>query len=67
MDALKLIRRATNIHDNKSLILSPYHVIYALNSHEERLKLEISPAMMRLSVGIEEIEDLKEDLLQALC
>lgn len=67
MDALKLIRRATNIHDNKSLILSPYHVIYALNSHEERLKLEISPAMMRLSVGIEEIEDLKEDILQALC
>ncbi|MDR1976642.1 MAG: aminotransferase class V-fold PLP-dependent enzyme [Campylobacteraceae bacterium] len=66
MDNLQIIRRATNLHDNKTLIVSPYYVIYPFNSHEEKTTLEISPALMRLSVGIEDIEDLKEDIEQAL-
>jgi len=66
MDNLKIIRRATNLHDNKTLIVSPYDVIYPFNSHEEKISLEIRPSMMRLSVGIEDIEDLKEDIEQAL-
>lgn len=66
MNRLKIIKRATNIHDNKSLIVSPYHIIYPLNSHEEKMALKIPPYMLRLSVGIEDIEDIKEDILQAL-
>ncbi|MDR1460808.1 MAG: aminotransferase class V-fold PLP-dependent enzyme [Campylobacteraceae bacterium] len=66
MDNLKIIRRATNLHDNKTLIVSPYHVIYPFNSHEEKMELNIKPNMMRLSVGIEDIEDIKEDISQAL-
>ncbi|MDR0408058.1 MAG: aminotransferase class V-fold PLP-dependent enzyme [Campylobacteraceae bacterium] len=66
MDNLKIIRRATNLHDNKTLIVSPYHVIYPFNSHEEKMELNIKPNMMRLSVGIENIEDIKEDISQAL-
>ncbi|MDR0468273.1 MAG: aminotransferase class V-fold PLP-dependent enzyme [Campylobacteraceae bacterium] len=66
MDNLKIIRRATNLHDNKTLIISPYDVIYPFNSHEEKMSLEIKPNMMRVSVGIEDIEDLKEDIEQAL-
>jgi O-acetylhomoserine (thiol)-lyase len=66
MDNLKIIRRATNLHDNKTLIVSPYYVIYPFNSHEEKTNLDIKPNMMRLSVGIEDIEDIKEDISQAL-
>ena len=66
MDKLQIIRRATNIHDNKSLIVSPYFVIFPNNTHEERMALGIKPNMMRLAVGIEDIEDLKEDITQAL-
>ncbi|MDR2790860.1 MAG: aminotransferase class V-fold PLP-dependent enzyme [Campylobacteraceae bacterium] len=66
MNRLKIIRRATNLHDNKSLIVSPYFVIYPFNSHEEKMALNITTGLMRLSVGIENIEDLKEDIEQAL-
>jgi O-acetylhomoserine (thiol)-lyase len=66
MDNLKIIRRATNLHDNKTLIVSPYYVIYPFNSHEEKINLDIKPNMMRLSVGIEDIEDITEDISQAL-
>ncbi|MDR0666966.1 MAG: aminotransferase class V-fold PLP-dependent enzyme, partial [Campylobacteraceae bacterium] len=66
MNRLKIIRRATNLHDNKSLIVSPYYVIYPFNSHEEKAALDITPGLMRLSIGIEDIEDLKEDIEQAL-
>jgi O-acetylhomoserine (thiol)-lyase len=66
MNRLKIIRRATNLHDNKSLIVSPYFVIYPFNSHEEKTALDITPGLMRLSVGIENIEDLKEDIERAL-
>ncbi|GHV59310.1 O-acetylhomoserine sulfhydrylase [Campylobacterota bacterium] len=66
MDKLQIIRRATNIHDNKSLIVSPYFVIFPNNTHEERVALGIKPNMMRLAVGIEDIADLKEDIAQAL-
>jgi O-acetylhomoserine (thiol)-lyase len=66
MNKLQIIRRATNLHDNKTLIVSPYFVIYPFNSHEEKTALDIKPNMMRLSVGIEDMEDLKEDIAQAL-
>lgn len=66
MNALKLVRRATNINDNKSLIIAPYHTIYAENSPEERLAFDVRPTMLRLSVGIEDIEDLKADISEAL-
>lgn len=66
MNKLKIIRRATNLNDNKSLIIHPYSTIYAEFQEEERLKMNIRPTMMRLSVGIEGAEDLIEDMEQAL-
>ncbi len=66
MNRLKLIRRSTNINDNKSLIIAPFHTIYAENSPEERLAFDVRPTMLRLSVGIEDVEDLKADILDAL-
>lgn len=66
MNRLKVIRRATNLNDNKSLIIHPYSTIYAEFPEEERLKMGIRPSMMRLSVGIEGADDLIADILQAL-
>ena len=66
MNRLKIIRRATNLNDNKSLIIHPYSTIYAEFPESERLKMGILPTMMRLSVGIEGAEDLIADMEQAL-
>ncbi|MEL7587390.1 MAG: aminotransferase class I/II-fold pyridoxal phosphate-dependent enzyme [Prolixibacteraceae bacterium] len=66
MNRLKLIRRATNLNDNKSLIIHPFSTIYAEFSEEEREIMDIRDTMMRLSVGIEAAADLINDIGQAL-
>lgn len=66
MNRLKIIRRATNLNDNKSLIIHPYSTIYCEFPENERLKMGIRPGMMRLSVGIEGVDDLIDDIEQAL-
>lgn len=66
LNVLKLIRRGTNIQDNKSLAIAPYHTIYAEYSEEQRHSYQLTQGMIRLSVGIEDIEDLLEDIDQAL-
>jgi O-acetylhomoserine (thiol)-lyase len=66
MNRLKVIRRATNLNDNKSLIIHPYSTIYTEFPESDRLKMGIRPGMMRLSVGIEGAEDLIQDIEQAL-
>jgi O-acetylhomoserine (thiol)-lyase len=66
MNKLKIIRRATNLNDNKTLIIHPHSTIYAEFAEEERKNAGIRDTMMRLSVGIENVEDLIADIEQAL-
>jgi len=66
MNNLKLIRRATNLNDNKTLIIHPASTIYCEYPPEIRLELGVSDTLIRLAVGIEESEDLIEDILQSL-
>jgi len=66
MNRLEIIRRATNFCDNKSLIIHPASTIFCDYTPEQCTEMGISDGMLRLSVGIEDIEDLKEDLLRAL-
>ncbi len=66
MNSLSLIRRATNLNDNKTLIIHPFSTIYAEFSPEEKEQMKIRDTMMRLSVGIEDIEDLIHDIENAL-
>ncbi len=65
MDKLKIIRRATNLNDNKTLILHPASTIFSEYSPEELKVLNVPDTMIRLSVGIEDVEDLVEDIKQA--
>lgn len=66
MDSLKLIRRATNLNDNKSLIIHPASTIFSEYSELECEEMGVREALIRLSVGIEESDDLIEDINQAL-
>lgn len=66
MDRLKLIRRATNLFDNKSLAIHPWSTIFGTFSEEARRAMDISPCTIRLSVGLEDAADLAADIRQAL-
>ncbi len=66
MDALKLIRRATNLFDNRTLIIHPESTIYGSFTAEMKSVMGIDPTLIRLSVGLEELEDLQADLRQAI-
>jgi len=66
MNKLQIIRRATNLNDNKSLIIHPYSTIYQEFSKEYRSNSGIRDTMLRLSVGIENVDDLIADIEEAL-
>ena len=66
LDAFKLFTRLVNIGDAKSLATHPASTTHRQLSAEELAKAGVSEDMVRLSVGIEHIDDLREDLEQAL-
>ncbi|MDR3057225.1 MAG: PLP-dependent transferase [Prevotella sp.] len=66
MNRLQIIRRATNLFDNKTLIIHPESTIYGSFSPDMKEIMGIEDNLMRLSVGLEDIDDLKNDILQAL-
>jgi cystathionine gamma-synthase/methionine-gamma-lyase len=66
LDALRLILPATTLGDIYSLIVNPARTTHHWLGDEELATIGISPGTFRMSVGIENIEDLKEDLDQAL-
>jgi len=65
-DALKLFKRLVNIGDAKSLACHPASTTHRQLSEEEQRKVGVAPEAIRLSVGIEDIEDILADLDQAL-
>jgi O-acetylhomoserine (thiol)-lyase len=65
-DALKLITRLVNIGDAKSLACHPASTTHRQLGPEELKKAGVSEDMVRLSIGIEHIDDILEDLEQAL-
>ncbi|WP_373505493.1 O-acetylhomoserine aminocarboxypropyltransferase/cysteine synthase family protein [Aestuariivirga sp.] len=65
-DALKLITRLVNIGDAKSLACHPASTTHRQMSAENQKKAGVRPEMIRLSIGIEHIEDIIADLDQAL-
>lgn len=63
---LRLIYHLANLGDCKSLVIHPYSSQYISFEEPTRRKLSITPDMIRLSVGIEAVEDICEDLGRAL-
>jgi len=65
-DALRLCIPATTLGDVHTLLLYPAHASHRSLSREERAQLGIGDGLVRISVGIEAVEDILEDLDQAL-
>ena len=65
-NALKLVRISNNLGDAKSLITHPATTTHKNLAAEDQAELGISPGLLRLSVGLEDVDDLMTDLDQAL-
>jgi len=65
-DALKLFKRLVNLGDAKSLACHPASTTHRQMPVEEQRKAGVGPETIRLSVGIEHIDDIIADLDQAL-
>ena len=66
LDRLRLIDISNNLGDSKSLITHPATTTHQRLQPEERAALGIGDGLVRLSVGLEDVEDIKDDLSQAL-
>lgn len=65
MDALELIQRAVSLGDAESLIQHPASMTHSAYTPEQRESHGISDSLIRLSVGLENVEDIISDLAQA--
>jgi len=63
---LKLFSLLANVGDAKSLVIHPWTTTHEQLTAEERVAAGVTPELIRLSVGIEDVEDLKADLDRAL-
>ncbi len=66
IDSLKVFSLLANVADVKSLVVHPYTTTHAELSEEELESVNITPTTIRLSIGIEHIDDIIADLDQAL-
>ena len=66
MNGLKMIQRAVSLGDAETLIQHPASMTHSTYTPEERAEHDISDGLIRLSVGLEEVEDILADLEQAL-
>ena len=64
-DKTKIFSLLANIGDTKSLIIHPSSTTHQQLTEQEQLSAGVSLDLIRLSVGLEDIDDLKNDLLQA--
>ena len=66
IDEIKMLSLSSNLGDARSIITHPASTTHSKLSEAERLSVGISPGMIRLSVGLEHVEDIISDLKQAL-
>ena len=66
IDNLKLLYHVANIGDARSLAIHPASTTHSQLSDDEKLSSGVTPGYVRLSIGIEHIDDIIEDLDQAL-
>jgi len=66
INALKLFSHVANIGDSKSLVIHPASTTHQQLRPEQQLTTGVTPDYIRLSIGIEDVEDIIEDLDQAL-
>jgi O-acetylhomoserine (thiol)-lyase len=65
VDSLKLVSHLANVGDAKTLIIQPSATTHQQLSAEEQISSGVLPTLLRVSVGIEHIDDIKADFQQA--
>ena len=66
IDSLKLAKNLANLGDAKTLVLHPSTTIFHEFSTEQQINMDVTDDMVRVSVGIEDFEDIKDDFEQAI-
>mgnify|MGYP000586697597 CR=1 FL=1 len=66
IDSLKLAKNMANLGDAKTLVIHPGSTIFHEFSIAEQNKMGVTEDMVRVSVGIEDFEDIKADFQQAI-
>ena len=66
MNRLSLVTRAVSLGDAETLVQHPASMTHSTYTEEERRKHGISDGLIRFSIGLETLSDLKDDILQAL-
>jgi O-acetylhomoserine (thiol)-lyase len=66
INSLKLLSHLANVGDAKSLAIHPASTTHSQLTEEQQREGEVTPDLVRLSIGIEHIDDIKEDIDQAL-
>ena len=66
INALQLLRRATNLHDNRTLVIHPASTIFCEYDAAQLQRMGVRTTMVRVSVGIEDVRDLIADIQQSL-
>lgn len=65
MDALEMVLITSNLGDSRTIVTHPASTTHSKLKEDERLNLGILPGTIRVSVGLEDLDDIKNDLLQA--
>lgn len=66
INSLGMVKRATNLFENKTLAIHPASTIFGPLTPEERRRMDISDRLIRLSVGLEDVDDIMDDLTRAI-
>lgn len=66
INALKLVHRATNLFDNRTLAIHPASTIFGPLTQEQRTDMNVDDTTIRLSIGLEDPDDIMADLTQAI-
>ncbi len=66
VDALEMLSITANLGDTRTIITHPASTTHAKLTEEEQLRVGITPGLIRISVGLENLNDILEDLEQAL-
>jgi O-succinylhomoserine sulfhydrylase len=66
LNSLKMLSLTANLGDTRSIASHPASTTHAKLTEEERLATNITPGLIRISVGLEHVDDILEDILQAL-
>jgi O-succinylhomoserine sulfhydrylase len=66
LNSLKMLRMTANLGDTRSIASHPASTTHSKLTEEERLSVGITPGLIRISAGLEHVDDIIQDIIQAI-